>query len=586
MATITVDSAETPNILEQGKKLTIDTIKEFFQRYISTYAPYFDTAIFNVLINNLIDYYYSDAYGTTTDLNLNIPFELKELFETFDTTSEETFDKILVALGLPENVIQEMSSNNKFIFLKSLADFEQYKGTLEFVQKLCLTYSEVDRVNIYELYIDYNPDRSFPDSQWVFKPINIYQWKSSGSELPILMEEIDYMEVYNSVPSLLIHTDDLDRMRNNEELILPIKSNILLVEYNLVRILRLLYDLFTVTYLNKLLDENVDLLFSTAGSNLTASLKEVYLSWYYLIMRYADAPYPAISPGLLDFCLNFSYSDPVSFHYDFDNLPGLRDEYVNLEAKDSAGRIIIPSKEDASDPTNPANNPAIRDQFLEQDFINIFAKKKESSSELTVLDIFEMINSLNSTLADYLDERILSKDNEEEQKLEINKILLEIYYSLQRFNADIAARYGTSTLEFQEGFTLASNAFMNSLSQSIVSPKDTVTYLILSNLKPYHVELFTRYSSGIVCDDIFDSIWMKEPSKPNFIFSIKPFVSVFNSSDIFNLMTRYSSPDDVVTLSTIASVSDIIVRTRDLERISILNLSDNFSIIGGHPTPP
>jgi hypothetical protein len=570
----------SPDVLEKIKKLTIDTIKDFFERYISTYAPYTNTVVYDTLINNLTDYYFNQVYN-------NVPFELKELFESFTITSEETFNKLLVNIGVPQTVIESMNYDDKFVFLKAMANFEQYKGTVSFAQKLGLTYSETDQVNIYELYIDY--DHNSP-SDWVLKPIIIYRWESEGSSLPILTESIDYLEVYNSVPSLLIHPDELTSLRNSEQILLPIKSNILLVEYNLVRTIRLLYDLYVLVYLKTF--KNVLLPIYFKDRTILSSLRNIYFAWYYLVMRYFDCGYSAVSKIVGQDIIKFAYDETIP-DTDIPNLINLQEyqnTYDQLESKDDNGIIRFD--------TPLSNNPVERDNFYKNTLFTKLFKPHQASDEVTVSTMYGKLYAVDPILAEYLNEKILSYDNLEEQKIEIGKLLTDMKYTFITFNKNKTEEYVSDSV-LSEGFKLASTQFMNYLPEISIDPRDTITYIILYNLKPYHVELLTKYSSSIAVNDIFESLWMKESPDPVITCPIMPKQSLVNLSDIDSSKLRYSSPDDVVELSTYSRITTGLLNDTFLEILdsfscniqtsnvhSIMNLSSDITSVVEVPETP
>ena len=55
--------------------LTIDDIRNFFNSYIKPFAPYQNEKVYEVLINNLVEYYFNQTYLTTpieiTTLDIN-----------------------------------------------------------------------------------------------------------------------------------------------------------------------------------------------------------------------------------------------------------------------------------------------------------------------------------------------------------------------------------------------------------------------------------------------------------------------------------------------------------------------------------
>ncbi|HQF36906.1 MAG TPA: hypothetical protein PLL26_04680, partial [Candidatus Dojkabacteria bacterium] len=209
-----------PNVLSESgyvglSPLILDDIKNFFNTYIKPFAPYREEKVYDTLINNLVEYYYNQAY-------FNIPQELKQIFEEVDFHGPEIYDKLLIAIGVPSEIITNISLPDKIIFLKTLSDFERYKGTISFFQKVIRSFS--DRISIYELFIDLEGEN------WVFKPVKIYL----HDDMDLNVQSIPYATIRNKIPSLILNEEQLTAMYEEEKLILPIKSNLILMDNDMV----------------------------------------------------------------------------------------------------------------------------------------------------------------------------------------------------------------------------------------------------------------------------------------------------------------------------------------------------------------
>jgi hypothetical protein len=74
--------------------------------------------------------------------------------------------------------------------------------------------------NVYELYIDYYID------DWIFKPKKVINNIDFTDNV-----FLEYNSIYNNVPNFLINKSQLDYYKNNNEIVLPFKSNLLLLKY-------------------------------------------------------------------------------------------------------------------------------------------------------------------------------------------------------------------------------------------------------------------------------------------------------------------------------------------------------------------
>ena len=66
------------------------------------------------------------------DIYEDIPQIFKQLYENGEIP-EDVYDYFLVDIGVSKDLIDALSSQEKLIFIKSLADFQKYKSTVEFI---------------------------------------------------------------------------------------------------------------------------------------------------------------------------------------------------------------------------------------------------------------------------------------------------------------------------------------------------------------------------------------------------------------------------------------------------------------------
>jgi len=142
-------------------------------------------------MNTLSEYYYGQIYTV-------VPNDLKQIYENANFDTPSIYNQLLITIGVPQPIIDKLSLSDKLIFLRTLADFERYKGTISFFQKVAETFS--DRISIYELFIDRNLS-----GNWVFKPVKVYV----NDNMSLYVSDIPYSIIYNSVPSLLLSEEQL-----------------------------------------------------------------------------------------------------------------------------------------------------------------------------------------------------------------------------------------------------------------------------------------------------------------------------------------------------------------------------------------
>ena len=466
--------------------LTMDDIRNFIDSYVKPYAPYREEKVYNTLMNTLTEYYYRQTYTT-------IPNELKQIFEDGNFQADSIYNQLLIAIGVPSTIIEKLTLENKILFLKTLADFERYKGTISFFKKVASTFN--DRISIYELYIDYN------GVNWILKPVPVYR----NEELPLKDSSILYSMVYETIPSLLVSEDQLTSLYNDNQLVLPIKSNILLVDNDLTTSVSLLYDVIVAVFLHTYQDNYIDIFFNDGTTSV--QLKTIYYLWYYLLTKRYGLSWKSLSPlGMI----RFAYGRiGTSFPTNIGGMP-----------------TTIEGLQDIIDRYDDIETSIERDAFY-KDIADAFNDPAATSSiEATEETLYNSLLVLDSTLAMYINNRISNTLTDE--KSEIAKILSELYISLTVYVTTCNDTY----------FEKYSDYFLQYLPQILINPEDTTSYTILYNLKPYHVELYSKNSSGITCEDKFNQIFINDGSDgtPESGFTIIDLVaaaSVINFPDYY-----------------------------------------------------
>ncbi len=523
---------ELSTTLIETKTITIDQIRNFFDQHIKTYYPYRDDKVYSTLISNLVEYYYNNMYNV-------IPQELKEFIEQYNIDNVDLYDRLLVDIGVPNTLIQQLTYNEKSIFLKSLVDFYQYKSTLKFVQNVGEAYIETDRINIYELYIDYDFAREQP---WVLKPINIHH----HDQVNLTEESLDYIDAYERIPSLLIDPERLSVMRDDNQLVLPIKSNILFLDYTLSTDVSTLYSLIVVTFLKEYKNTYIELYFAD-GTSISSKLGSILFAWFYLISQYHNYDWPAIGndPIYIPVMLTMLYDSPT-YPYSITDLDGLITDYNNITTITE------------------------RDDFYKDKLaMKFYTIPIVTFQAITLIEMQGILRVLDSELGSYLDLKI------SESVSSIEDLLTNIYTSLNV--------YINSSLTPSD-FKKYSEYFIKFLPQIIENPTLTPTYKILQILKPFHVELYTRFQEIISCDDKFNSIWF-ETGDVNYRFLYNA-ASVFNASDISIFSTVMASQNDVLSIIDSYTITDSIDwvdnHFYDIDKgVNITGVGDYIAVVAG-----
>lgn len=466
--------------------LTMDDVRNFFDSYIKPFAPYQEEKIYDTLISNLTQYYYNQAY-------FNIPSELKQMYEEINIESPAIYNQLLIAIGVPSEIIDKISFSDKIIFLKMLSDFERYRGTIKFFQKVLSSFS--DRLSLYELYID------LEDSNWVFKPVKIYLHE----DMELNITSIPYDTIQSSVPSLLVSKEQLTSLYEQEKVILPIKSNLLLMDNDLTANVSVLYDVIVSIFLHTYKDNYIDLYFKEDSK--VVQLKTIYFLWFYLLTECYEIPWTSFAAKAL---LKFVYGD-IGFPAFIGTTPTTIENLADIIARYNEIQITNATNRDFD------NSKTLFDSF-QTDISNAFYTV-DNSTATTSAEMYNELVVMNSSLILYINDRI--SNSAITKKAEINLIMTEIYSSLVLY---------ASTYSGDNYFGQYVDYFLRYLPQILIDPENTTSYTILYNLKPYHVDLYSTYSTGVRCQDKFNQIFIDDENGLNFISNML-LASVFSFSE-------------------------------------------------------
>jgi hypothetical protein len=502
--------------------LTQENIREFFDTFIKLYAPYQEEKVYNTLINNLTEYFYQHAYTT-------IPSELKQVFETTDFESEILYNKLLIAVGVPEEIINNITIENKIIFLRTLSDFMRYKGTVTFFQKVSEAFN--DQINIYELYIDKI------GTEWFFKPVKIY----IRNDIDEYLQPIPYSIIYEKVASLIINEAELNTLYDAEKLILPIKSNIVMLNNTAVQYASLLNNVILSIFLYTYRSEYINIYFSN-DTVKPIILKNVYFLWYYLVTKYYGISWNEIdtSKASIIKVLRFIYSDQFPTFIgnrlaNIENLQYIIDEYNNIEIQ--------------NDTTRDYDNTRTLQLTLYNKISDAF-NTTESTNEVTFTQMYNELSILNSDMLNYVSQRI--EDSSLTEREEINLILREIYLSLQLY----------ATEHYDDGYFFDySSYFLTSLFQILVKPEETVTYTILYNLKPYHVDFYNNTQSVLYVQDNFNKVCVDDETGLTFLSTVKKASVITVGEDVSHQVEKTTVSDvvcyDYYEIGDVVDISDL-----------------------------
>lgn len=617
--------------LNTKKKIkTKKNITEYFDEYIKQFRPYKNNPVYRAFMSFILDNYIDLIYDVQPD-------KLKQLFED-QIIASDMVDTLLVSIGLPQALINELTIASKIIILRSMADFERYKGTVKMIKTIGGSFS--DMISYYELYIDYkgdfintpgeylitiqknnipnnsyfilnSPEKKYyvwfnwdkkgidpknktasinddgvvfnidnsnisnntsidlskmtgieikvnsklDDSKTITKKlvdklnkiddfivtintsdlldvemaksgyttgfskgttklsyVTLHEPKNTGSwilrpkciyhhpNMEINENYIPYDEAYNSIPELLISEEQLTQLKEKDQIVLPIKSNILLMNYSEEIKPTSMNTLYFTIIINSIGERYLSLFLSDSDHVYSVTYRTIIYYWYYLIQRYYNTTLQGISAR--EFLVMGSGSKTK---YKITDLPTIDNEYNNIKSNIELNDFY--------------------NKYLCEDFFDIYEAETPKLSELKKSAKF-----LNKELFEYVENRINSA---KDQKIEIQTLLDEIYYSIN------AALEQFAKSESAEDQIIAKYKYviLGNLSSISATIEKTDPYKIVYYLKPYHTSLLSISMDKVTVNNKFEALLFDDTMYSLFDYVC---VSAMRLSDQINVIVPIS----------------------------------------------
>lgn len=499
--------------------LKFDDLKAYFEQFLTNYGPYRNNKIYSIIIDNLLKYYINESYNI-------IPEDFKSAFEN-QKLPVSFYDNILLSVGFTQDLITKISYKDKEILLKTFTNFNIYKGTINQIQKVASDFEEdlnlyellidfreiainfyyirffkntnyilveneyiynsfkildhiklngidylikekqqpnkliVNKIISYDSLDEYIEIKNFNVKRWVFIPELVY----SGDKVKnkVLKNFLDYESIYNKTPRYFLSKEYLEDLNKNDNLILPIKSNLVFLDYKKFRDINLLKYLFATIILKHYRKSRLILYFK--DGKYSTSLEKIYKLWYYIIFKFYNKS--IVNSGLPNPSLIFSIDSPY-FKLEISDISDILKEYNLLETQYEVSL------------------------FYQKYFSTSFYPLNSFENEVPISQLeLLMEKEIGLELITYINSRIdFAKGINSE--FECSFILDEIYGSIftWAFTNNISdISYLTDTLSY--------------ISTDI---ENSPTYNLILFLKPYHVDLIKESDDILEINNKFDLV--------------------------------------------------------------------------------
>jgi hypothetical protein len=465
-------------------------VQDYINLHLKKYAAFSDSKSYQAFITLLSEYWYRHGYET-------IPEKLKLFIEDQKITTD-LYEVILLGLGYTRETLYSLSSSQRSTLFNFFTDYYQYVSTPDYVKKLNSHFNE--SYNIYELYADYRILNSAEDDDY------IYDWTMVPSPLSLInndktkatTELLNYDEIYNETPTYYVSKKYLEYLRKQKSILYPFKTNLLYLEMLTDLKISSIDQLVGLTTLYYFKDYNVDVEFEGITYNL--SLYKIYQLWYYIIQSYNLKVY---SPNLGTVSLIYYDISSLTFPYTLDvslsnNIQAIVEEYNNLP-----------------------NEKVKIEKFYNTYIGNDSFLKTIPTVEVTFSDLTKKISVDNDNILIKVINNLI--DNSETRIVGVISLLTVLEDSIKSLIYGISGTEGELIVKY-------STELLNLFPKFLLDPKDTGTYKLLDDFKPYHTRLITRSKYKISTGhDKFNNALLEE--NPRFVIHDYPGTAVIVQDD-------------------------------------------------------
>ena len=295
---------------------------------------------------------------------------------------------------------------------------------------------------------------------WILRPKPIY----IHPKMEKIEEFFTYQEAYEKIPTLLLPESQLTKLKQDSNIVLPTKSNIILLDYTSSISGNYLNLLFFTILMENIGEDLFPVFFTGSDGTTTITYNMAFLLWYYLVAKYYNITLEGVDLSYYNVMgtkkiTNFLLSD----------IPRLEEEYNKIENREDLYRFYM---ENIEEPFN----------------------KKYANEKPTIAMMGETLRRLDPELFEYVENRLATAENlEQDVRYLLDEIYASIVLSFDRYqDNEIIYKYIPIILEF--------------LTQITTSIRATDSYKIIYNMKPFHTEILDLARNKIIIDDKFNAL--------------------------------------------------------------------------------
>lgn len=371
---------------------------------------------------------------------------------------EIKYDQFSVSSGITRDIIRSLNETNEFFVNVNSIDILEIQaskhGPVLAPPNNGTTGFEIRVIN----------EGKAPGA-WILRPKPVYVHEKTK----LVTEVFSYQAAYNKIPTLLIPEDQLYELKASDNIILPTKSNIILMDYT---------QLIDASYFNTLIftilmenigDDYFSIYLTGSEGTTTITYNTAIFLWYYLLAKYYNVTLEGVN-----LALHIVMGTRKITEFTIDDIPVIQEAYDKIETRSQLTEFY--------------------NEYITGQFTRIYDADKP-----TIPIMSETLRKIDSKFWEYIENRISAAENVEQ---DIRFLLDELYASMV-LSFD---HYRNNTTIYKYIPVLLQ--FITSITTNI---KATDSYKIVYNLKPFHTELLDLAHNKIEVNNKFNALLLDDP---------------------------------------------------------------------------
>lgn len=424
-----------------------DNFKIYFDKVVKSYLPYKSNNTYQGLCAALRDPFFKDSYDT-------IPKDL-QLYVENQKVTPPLYDNLLLSNGYPADIVSTILTEDKAKILNHLMHYQAINGTLNHWKKICQLFNE--KIAVSELYAVYKKNKQH-QMDWFMMANPIFNNISSEIEL-----EYDYDEIYNATPTYFLSKLQLNQLLRDKSLVLPFKTNLVIIDSSEIIEYSMLDSIVSSVAYSYFQYEKIELALNQIHYSFT--IGTLYQLWQYLSF-FALGEVPGSDKGIDNLMFSVSQSPPYTLRPSAENcVKYLINEYDKITNKNDLYNWL--TKVNIGYRSNLSDN---------QRLVSLNAIRINLSKQVPV------------SLISYFEQLIETSDN---KRFGLDRCMTIIDECLTDF---IDHELSGLAKEYEKWLRLP-------LAKQTTNIKNTTTYKLLLEFKPYHTQFILRAKLRLLSND-------------------------------------------------------------------------------------